>query len=422
MNLDMPLKLLFLMVLVLSVPGQTFTQSSRNSLIDVSDNRRYFIYRDNKPFFWQGDTEWELFHLFSIQEAKAFLLQRKKQGFNIIQVMITGVFPEWDIMKGVKHQHPVKAWLNQNPLTPNEEYFKRTDSIISIAAAYGIMLVIGVYHAMDVEKSRITIQNAKAWATWLSQRYKNEKNIMWSMYPHADSSSLPIIKEIIAGITEGESGTHLITMHPDPSPKSSSFMQEEEWLSFNTLQTWNSNFINYQMVQADYEKMPVKPVVNGEARYEGEDGTTPFETRRAGYWSYLAGGFYSYGHRDNWMAPLKWRNWYRSEGAMQMKIMGDIFRSLEWWKLVPDESVFVDSANGNVTARSKDGDWIITYLTNMYPVTLKLNTITALKKVTAWWISPVTGKRKKIGTYDTSGNQIFLPPKNWRDAVLLIAK
>ena len=418
----MPLKLFFLIVLVLSVDGRAFSQSPRNSLIDISDNRRYFIHSDNKPFFWQGDTEWELFHLFSIQEAKAFLLERKKQGFNIIQVMITGVFPEWDIMKGVKHQNPVKAWLNQDPLTPNEKYFKRTDSIISIAAEYGIMLVIGVYHAMDVEKSRITIQNAKAWATWLSQRYKNEKNIIWSMYPHADSSSLPIIKEIIAGITEGESGTHLITMHPDPSPKSSSFMQEEEWLAFNTLQTWNSNFINYQMVQTDYEKMPVKPVVNGEARYEGEDGTTPFETRRAGYWSYLAGGFYSYGHRDNWMAPLKWRNWYRSEGAMQMKIMGDIFRSLEWWKLVPDESVFVDSVNGNVAARSKDGDWIITYLTNMNPLTLKLNTITALKKVTAWWISPVTGKRKKIGTYDTSGNQIFLPPKNWRDAVLLIAK
>ena len=410
------------MVLVLSVPGQAFTQSSRYSLIDVSDNRRYFICRDNKPFFWQGDTEWELFHLFSIQEAKAFLLERKKQAFNVIQVMITGVFPEWGIMNGVNHQNPVNAWLNQNPLTPNEEYFKRTDSIISIAAEYGIMLVIGVYHAMDVEKGRITIQNAKAWATWLSQRYKNEKNIIWSMYPHADSSSLPIIKEIIAGITEGESGTHLITMHPDPSPKSSSFMQQEEWLSFNTLQTWNSNFINYQMVQTDYEKMPVKPVVNGEARYEGEDGTTPFETRRAGYWSYLAGGFYSYGHRDNWMAPLKWRNWYRSEGAMQMKIMGDIFRSLEWWKLVPDESVFVDSVNGNVTARSKDGDWIITYLTNMNPLTLKLNTITALKKVTAWWISPVTGKRKKIGTFETSGDQIFLPPKNWRDAVLLVAK
>ena len=202
-----------------------------------------------------------------------------------------------------------------------------------------------------LKKAGSRIQNARAWATLANTTLQNHKNIIWSMYPHADSSSLPIIKETIAGIKEGDGGTHLITMHPDPSPKSSSFMQQEEWLSFNTLQTWSSNFINYEMVKTDYEKMPVKPVVNGEARYEGEDGTTPFETRRAGYWSYLAGGFYSYGHRDNWMAPLKWRNWYRSEGAMQMKIMGDIFRSLEWWKLVPDDSVFVEKTNGDIAAR-----------------------------------------------------------------------
>ena len=160
----------------------------------------------------------------------------------------------------------------------------------------------------------------------------------------------------------------------------------------------------------------------GKPRYEGEDGTTPFETRRAGYWSYLAGGFYSYGHRDNWKAPLNWRNWYNSDGAKQMKIMGDIFRLFEWWKLIPDNSVFVGTSNENVSARSKDGDWIIAYLTNVKPVTLKLNTITALKKVTAWWVSPVSGERKKVGTYNTSGNQIFLPPKNWQDALLLIAK
>jgi hypothetical protein len=410
------------MILVLCIEDRLFAQSLPNSLISISDNGRYFLDRNNKPFFWQGDTQWELFHLFSVQEATAFLLERKKQGFNVIQVMVTGVFPEWDIMKGVKHQNPMEAWLNQNPLTPNEKYFKRTDSIISMAAEYGIILVIGVFHAIDVDKNRITPQNAKAWAAWLSQRYKNNKDIIWSMYPHAESSSQPIIKETIEGIMEGDGGTHLITMHPDPSPKSSSFMHEEEWLSFNTLQTWSSKFINYEMVKSDYEKMPVKPVINGEARYEGEDGTTSFETRRAGYWSYLAGGFYSYGHRDNWMAPLKWRNWYHSDGAMQMKIMGDIFRSLKWWKLVPDQSVFIDSVNGNVAARSGDRDWIMAYLTNMNSLTLNLNTITALKEITAWWISPVTGKRKKIGTYSTSGNQTFLPPKDWEDAVLLIAK
>jgi hypothetical protein len=417
----MPFRLLFLSIILSSTPGQSFTQSS-NSLINISDNKRYFVDQDNNPFFWQGDTQWELFHLFSVAESKALLLERKSQGFNVIQVMITGVFPEWDSMMGVRHYNAIEAWLNKNPLTPNEEYFMRTDSIISVAAEHGIMLVIGVYHAIDVEKGRITLQNVKEWTNWLSQRYKNYKNIIWSMYPHADSSSLPIIKQAIQGLIDGGGKAHLITMHPDPSPKSSSFMQKEELFAFNTLQTWSSNFINYQMVKTDYEKKPVKPVVNGEARYEGEDGTTPFETRRAGYWSYLAGGFYSYGHRDNWKAPLTWRDWYNSDGARQMKVMGDIFRSVEWWKLLPDNSVLVDTAIGNVAARSKDKDWIFVYLTNMKPVTVKLKAITGLKRITAWWIDPVSGVRKKIGVYNTSKNKVFSPSGNWKDAILLITK
>ena len=141
-------------------------------------------------------------------------MERKKQGFNVIQVMITGVYPEWDIMKGVTHENATDAWLQQNPLAPNEEYFKRTDSIISMAREYGIILVIGVYHAIDVEKKRISMQNARSWAAWLSHRYKLYDNVVWSMYPHADSASFPIIRETIEGLKEGDSGTHLLTAHP----------------------------------------------------------------------------------------------------------------------------------------------------------------------------------------------------------------
>ena len=170
-------RLLFLVAVFLAIQGRSFSQSS-NSVIKVSDNNRYFIDQYNNPFFWQGDTQWQLFHLFSVNEAKALLLERKKQGFNVIQVMITGVFPEWDTMQGIRHQRAIEAWLNKNPLTPNQEYFRRTDSIISVAAEYEIMLIIGVYHAIDVEKARITLQNARAWSAWLSQRYKNYKNII----------------------------------------------------------------------------------------------------------------------------------------------------------------------------------------------------------------------------------------------------
>jgi hypothetical protein len=408
-----------LLALVL-VPSPVLGGSSTN--ISVSGNSRYFVDGDGKPFFWQGDTEWELFHLFSVADAKELLLDRHKQGFTVIQVMVAGVYPEWDASKGMKPWKDQQAWLDNNPLTPNEEYFKRADAIVAAAEENGIILVLGVYHAKDNDFNRINASNVKVWSRWLSQRYKNARNIVWSMYPHADPASEPVVRAAVRGLQDGDGGAHLITLHPDPSPTSSSFMHTDSWLSFNTLQTWSTDLMNYDMVRSDYKRTPVKPVVNGEARYEEEDGTTPFQVRRAGYWAYLAGGFYSYGHRDNWASPQSWHTWYNTPGVKQMQIMGDLFRSLEWWRLVPDQSVFVDTTKGDVAARSSGGDWIVAYLTSKEPVTIKLSAITSSDSAMATWINPVTGVRSAMGVFPTSRVKEFSPPSGWEDAILLIEK
>jgi hypothetical protein len=397
-------------------------RGGESSKIRISGNSRYFVDTEGKPFFWQGDTEWELFHLFSAADAKELLSDRHNQGFNVVQVMVTGVYPEWDASKGIKPWKDQQAWLNNNPLTPNEEYFKRADEIVDAAAKNGIVLVLGVYHAKDNDFNRINASNVRVWARWLSQRYKSAKNIVWSMYPHADAVSEPVVRAAVRGLEEGDGGSHLITLHPDPSPTSSSFMHSDFWLSFNTLQTWSTDLMNYDMVRSDYVRTPVKPVVDGEARYEEEDGTTPFQVRRAGYWACLAGGFYSYGHRDNWASPQTWRTWYNTPGVKQIKIMGDLFRSLEWWRLVPDQSIFVDRTKGDVVARSSGGEWIIAYLTSKEPVTIKLSAITASDSASAWWVDPLTGARTAIGLYPTSRVKEFTPPGGWEDVLLLIEK
>jgi hypothetical protein len=397
-------------------------QGSGAAAIRISGNGHYFVDADGKPFFWQGDTEWELFHLFSVGDAKELLLDRRNQGFNVIQVMVTGVYPEWGLGKGMKPWNELPAWLDNNPLTPNEDYFKRADAIIAAAEEYGVVLALGVYHAKDNDVTRINARNARLWARWLAQRYKNAKNIVWSMYPHAELASEPVVRATVRGLLEGDGGVHLITTHPDPSPTSSSFMHTEFWLSFNTLQTWSTDLMNYDMVRSDYARIPVKPVVDGEARYEGEDGTTPLEVRRAGYWACLAGGFYSYGHRDNWMSPQTWRSWYDTPGAKQIKVMGDLFRSIEWWRLVADQSIFPDWVKGNVAARSTAGDWILAYLTGNAAVTVKLSSITASDLASAWWVDPLTGARTAIGIFSTSRTKEFSPPSAWQDAILLIEK
>ena len=414
------LNCVFMIILSLILISEGISQTNSNNALKVSENGHYFLDKNGKPFLWQGDTEWELFRYFTANDASALLVERKKQGFNVIQVMVSGVFPEWGSAKGMKEWQGLKAWKDDDPFTPDENYFSRADSIITFADQLDMILVIGVYHARDNDAGRISVKNAKQWASWLAKRYKNSGNIIYSMYPHADIASAPIIRSVVQGILESDGGSHLITMHPDPSPASSSFMHPEFWLSFNTLQTWSCDMMNYDMVCSDYARWPIKPVVNGEARYEEEDGITPFEARRAGYWSYLAGGFYSYGHRDNWKSPRTWKSWYATPGALQMKIMGEFFRSFDWWNIVPDQAIFEKWIKGNVAARSSKGEWIIAYLTDKTPATIRLSYITASGSATGWWFNPLTGERTKSGTYRTSENKSFTIPEGWQDAVLFL--
>jgi Tol biopolymer transport system component len=391
--------------------------------VRVSQDGRSFVDQAGEPFFWLGDTQWELFHAFTVRDAASICEDRKSKGFSVLQIMILGVGG------GTKpNVEGEKPFLNDDPLTPNERYFAHVDRMIETANEKGLVCAIGIYHKSNDYARLITRAKARGWAKWVAQRYKGVPNIIWSMYPEAKETSTPIVRELAAGLQEGDAGRHLITVHPDPAPASSSDpWHKEDWLKFNTIQTWNSGPANCQMVAADYARAPVKPVVNGEARYEQEGGTTPLDIRRGAYWSFLAGGYYSYGHGDNWRAPGNWKAWIDSPGSRHMAVYRQIATSLpKWWARVPDPSVFVDGpGKGNVmnaAARSAAGDWILVYLPTRATVAVHLNKLTAAGKADAFWIDPKTGDRTRIGDYPTSGQQSFTPPGGWDDCVLLVAK
>ena len=137
-----------------------FSIAQSGSIIQVNAGKHYFIDNTGKPFLWIGDTEWELFHQLTVTDAMALLLERQRQGFTVIQLMVTGVFREWAIQKGNPVDTSNEAWIHGDPSRINEAYFKRVDSIIDYATALGLVLVIGVYHAQDVDHGRITMANA----------------------------------------------------------------------------------------------------------------------------------------------------------------------------------------------------------------------------------------------------------------------
>jgi hypothetical protein len=97
----------------------------------VSPNK-HFILKHQKPFFWMGDTTWELFERLNREEADNYLQTRARQGFTVIQAV---VLTELDGLHtpNVYGETPL---INDDPSQPNEKYFEHVDYVIDRAEKY----------------------------------------------------------------------------------------------------------------------------------------------------------------------------------------------------------------------------------------------------------------------------------------------
>jgi hypothetical protein len=391
--------------------------------LKVSKNGRFFVDQKNNPFFWLGTTQWQIFREYTLDEAKITLEKVKSKGFSVVQAMLLGV--NGPIYPNVYGEMP---WLDNNPTSPNEAYFKNVDSIVEMAREKGLVISMTLYHQRFGDY--MNPKNARPWAKWIAQRYKNVPNIIWSMTPKANQDYVPILRELAAGLQEGDGGFHIIYFKPDPAPFSSSFIHNERWLAFNSIQTWKDVELIYPMVTNDYNLKPVKPVVMAEGAYEAgtEYGfdVTPLWIRRQAYYSYLAGGHHSYGHNDSWRVLPTWKKSLDAPGAFQMSILRKIFLDREeWWNLVPDQSIFASGGQTkgdilNLAARHKKGKWILTYFGSSTTVSINMDKITASNTVKGSWIDPSTGETISIGNFSNKGVQSFTTPDGWEDTLLIL--
>ena len=167
--------------------------------------------KKGQPVFWLGTTQWELFRGYTLEDAQLILDKSRDKGFVFVQTMLMGVGD------GTRpNVYGQKPWLNDNPLTPNEAYFRNVDAVIQAARERDMILYVMLYH--QTCRKRITVDNARAWAKWLAQRYKEMPNIVWSLTPEAKPEFVPILRELAAGLREGDGGAHLITVEARSFP------------------------------------------------------------------------------------------------------------------------------------------------------------------------------------------------------------
>jgi hypothetical protein len=420
----------------------------KNGKLKVSDNHHFLVFENGKPFFYLGDTAWELFHRLSKADAEKYLENRREKGFTVIQAV---ALAELDGLN-TPNAEGEKPLIDNNPEKPNEKYFAHVDWVIKKAAEKGIF--IGLLPTWGDKWNKIwgagpqifTPKNARAYGKTIGSRYKDSPNIIWILGGDRPVDSIvyrQIIQEMASGIKEGDGGNHLISFHPMGGSGSSQFFHNEQWLDFNMRQNGHSMSYTerYHMTGKDYALTPAKPVIDAEPIYEDhpinfnpdQNGhSTSADVRRPLYWDLFCGACgHTYGHHSVWQMwspdkepinrPLM--PWYEAidqPGAAQMIYGRLLMESRPFLTRIPDNSIIVTdrvptSVPGAgsyqfVATRDQDGTYAMVYVPIGRKFSVRMDVIKG-KEIIAWWFNPRNGKATKIGKYPNTGIQTFISPE-----------
>lgn len=419
--------------------------------LKISENGRYLCQETGEPFFWLGDTAWELFHRLDRAQAEYYLKDRAKKGFNVIQAV---ALAEQDGLRVPNAYGRVPLLKDEQgrfdpcrPDTKGDSYWSHVDTVMDLAESLGLYVALlptwgDKYNvkSFGVGPEIFTPENAFQYGFWLGKRYGDRANLIWLLggdRPLETETHFSVVRMMKKGLRDGEAFPHLIGFHPPGDSSSSAFLPDE--LDFHMIQSGHMMdcYLNYHMVEADYARKPVRPVIDGEPRYEDhpknfrpEDGFFhDADVRSAAYWSVFSGAFgHTYGHSSVWCMeesaseyrPFVWRQALGRPGAGQMKHLKRLMLSRPFFERIPCQKLVPESrADEGHLCATRGERYAMVYTPNGNPFRVELGHI-AGEKLVASWYDPRTGRMVPAGECENRGSAVFSPPKAGLDWVLVL--
>jgi hypothetical protein len=428
--------------------------------VKVSSNGRYLVDQANRPFRIQGEAAWSLISNLTYAEADRYLSNRKAKGFNTVLVeLIEHKYAQGG--KGAKINGvptnrggalPFQAragggaydgtWGTADFSSPNEAYFAFADSIIDLAAQKGMLVnLVPMYLGFnggnagwwaELTNSVNTQAVSYNFGLYIGNRYKNRKNIIWTIggdyFPSSGSEGEVRSLRLLEGV-KAAGATQLWSGHWRASCLSTNEAAFAPLMNLNAVYTYGilgHPGSTYDEARAAYAYSRPRPAYIIETGYEDEAWFPgdPASVRMYQYYASLGGaiggGFF--GNRDVWKFATNswwfdpssfghgtWTTAMESTGTFDFVYLGRLLDDVPWQNLVPSEIAgmkkLITAGEGNygttdyvVAAATSEGKALLAYIPPSRQGPLKITVdMTALSgESRGSWFDPTSGTYTQI--------------------------
>jgi len=420
--------------------------------LTIHKESKMFMHEDGTPFFYLGDTAWDLVAYLTKDEIKAYMSIRAKQGFTAIQCYLLGNTATVAFQNKQSGRSPLYPPHDKLVFDTegDDSWWHFVDFCVDCAEKYGLYMAMNPMACNKYDDPESSVfkgyDEGYIYGKFLGDRYKDKNNIIWVLGGdvHVKPFMLPIFQGLADGLKAGEreDNHHLIGFHPYGISDSVTEVGDPDYLDFHTCQTGHTVLSYHPYRYFDPMIKTGKPYFDFEPHYEDHVANwignfrrwDASDIREGAYESVLAGAAgHSYGNPivaffmyepisqygcDFFIGRIKedgldeggWIDALRHEGAESLKHLKALRLSRPYFELRPAQELVLNSEDdllfGRISAARGD-DYAFIYTAYGREIKVDCSQLGA-EFIRASWFNPRTGEEKEI-CYVSPTKATFVP-------------
>ena len=204
------------------------------------------------PVLLQGDAAWSLIANTTLDEARFYIEDRRRKGFNTLIVSLIEYCFAQDPPRNLAGDEPFTTPGDFR--TPNEAYMAHAERVLEIAAENGMLVILAPAYlgysrsshpgSRDVPRGGIEevlangAEGCRAWGEYLGRRFGHFRNIIWCIGGDRNPGETAAALDQMARGIRAAGVDNLFTAHVLPECSPLDVFPEHDWLDLNPTYTY----------------------------------------------------------------------------------------------------------------------------------------------------------------------------------------